>query len=89
METVTVHYWAAARAAAGTAAEQLPVPGPLTLGELVEQVLARHEGSDGLAKVLGVCSVLLDGGQLRTVDPAEQVVRPGQTVEFLPPFAGG
>lgn len=86
---VNVRYWAAARAAAGVAEEALPVTGPVTLGELLELVLARHDHAPALAKVLAVCSVMVAGRQLRTGDPALAVVRPGDEVEFLPPFAGG
>ncbi len=88
-DTVTVRFWAAARAAAGTAEESLEVPGPLTVGELLERVLAAHQGAPALARVLGVCSVMVDGRQVRTGDPGRHVVLPGQAVEFLPPFAGG
>ena len=80
--TITVRYWAVARAAAG-----LPVAlyaGPLTVAALREAAIARHPESDRLPGVLAVCSVLVDGRQ-----PGDDVVQPGSVVEFLPPFAGG
>ena len=43
-ETVTVRYWAGARAAAGTAEESFDVEGELTLAEVVARVLERHPG---------------------------------------------
>lgn len=89
MESVTVRYWAAARAASGVREETVPVPGPVTLQDLVATIVGAHPESPALAGVLSVCSVMVDGRQLRTVSPAEQAVRPGQSVEFLPPFAGG
>lgn len=89
MDVVIARYWAGARAAAGVAEESIPVPGPITVTELLSRVLAAHETPAGLEKVLAVCSVMVDGRQLGTIDPASAVVHPGQTVEFLPPFAGG
>jgi molybdopterin converting factor small subunit len=86
--TVTVHYWASARAAAGVAADDVPVDGPLTLAELRERALALHPGTR-LADVLGVCSVLLGDQPVGSQDPGSVQVSPGDTVEFLPPFAGG
>lgn len=88
-DAVNVRYWAAARAAAGVPGEAVEVPGPVTLGDLLELVLAAHDHDPALRKVLAVCSVMVAGRQLRTVDPAVAVVAPGQEVEFLPPFAGG
>ena len=85
---VTVHYWAAARAAAGVASEEIAVPGPVTLAELVRRVVAAHPGTD-LERVVGVCSVLVGDQPVGTRDPAAVEVRPGDVVELLPPFAGG
>ena len=87
-ETVTVRYWAGARAAAGTAEDTFEVDAELTLAALVEQVLERHPG-DQMARTVAVCSVLLGDQPVRTQDPAAVVVRPGAVVELLPPFAGG
>ena len=87
-ETVTVRYWAGARAAAGTAEDVFEVAGEVTLAALVEQVLGRHPG-DRMARTVGVCSVLLGDRPVRSQDPAQVVVRPGDVVELLPPFAGG
>lgn len=88
-ETIRVRYWAAARAAAGTGEDRLPVDAPVTLAEVRDSALALHPDADRLSSVLGVCSALVDDAPAGTSDPAEVVVRPGQTVEFLPPFAGG
>jgi molybdopterin synthase sulfur carrier subunit len=86
---ITLRYWAAARSAAGVAEEQVPVTGPITLAALVAGALARHGGSERLADVLGSCSVLVGDRPVATEDPASVLVEPGQSVEFLPPFAGG
>ena len=85
---IRVRYWAAAKAAAGTDADDVPVNGSLTLAELRAEAAARHPGT-GLAEVLAVCSTLVGEQPVGTADPATYVVEPGATVEFLPPFAGG
>ncbi|WP_299058222.1 MoaD/ThiS family protein [uncultured Nocardioides sp.] len=86
---IAVHLWAAARAAAGTARADLSVEGPLSLAEVTAAVLGEHGGDARLQQVLGVCSVLVDDRPTGTTDHAEVVVRPGQAVQYLPPFAGG
>lgn len=85
---VTVRYWAAARSAAGTDHDDLPVDGPTTLADVVRRVAAAHPGPQ-MAGVLEVCSVLLGDRPVSTEDPALVTIRPGDSVEFLPPFAGG
>ena len=42
-----------------------------------------------MARTVGVCSVLLGDRPVRTQNPESVVVRPGDVVELLPPFAGG
>ena len=86
--TVTVRYWASARAAAGVGADDLAVDGPVTLAELRDRAVALHPDTR-LEAVLGVCSVLVGDRPVATQDPATVMVAPGETVEFLPPFAGG
>jgi molybdopterin converting factor small subunit len=90
-ETITVRYWAGARAAAGTAEDVLETEaeaGELTLADVIAMVLERHPGEQ-MARTVGVCSVLLGDQPVRSQDPAAVVVRPGDVVELLPPFAGG
>ncbi|MCF6376228.1 MoaD/ThiS family protein [Nocardioides KLBMP 9356] len=87
-ETVTVRYWAGARAAAGTAEDSFDVDGELTLSDVVARVLERHPG-DRMSRTVAVCSVLLGDRPVRSQDPATVVVAPGSVVELLPPFAGG
>ena len=87
-ETVTVRYWAGARAAAGTVEDSFEVEGDVTLAEVVGLVLERHPG-DRMARTVAVCSVLLGDRPVRSQDPATVVVAPGSAVELLPPFAGG
>lgn len=85
---VEVHYWAGAKAAAGTGGDDLEVSGPIPLAEVMERAIARHPGTR-LPDVLQVCSVLVGDRPVGAGDPAEVLVEPGSRVEFLPPFAGG
>jgi sulfur-carrier protein len=79
--SLTVRYFAGARAAAGLTEETLPAS---SLSDLVDELVARH--GPELAKVLAVASFLVDGATCRDREaqlPAEA------TVDVLPPFAGG
>ncbi|WP_293001929.1 MoaD/ThiS family protein [Mycobacterium sp.] len=80
---VSVRYFAAAQAAAGSESEQLDLSGGTTVDDLVEQLGVRNPA---LAKVLPRCSFLYDGVAVR--DRA-QPLQPGITIDVLPPFAGG
>ena len=85
--TVTVRYCAAARAAAGVPQEQLQVPGTsggCTIGELLATAVERH--GSGLDRVLQRCSFLLD--EIAVHGP-NTVISENQTVDVLPPVAGG
>ncbi|MGH3361238.1 MAG: MoaD/ThiS family protein [Nocardioides sp.] len=86
---ITVRYWAAARSAAGVATDDLAVAGATTLTDVVRRALALHPESGRLPDVLHVCSVLVGDRPASAEDPDDVLVAPGQTVEFLPPFAGG
>ncbi len=79
--TVTVRYFAGARAAAGVDSETR-VAG--TLEELVGQIVVAH--GERLERVLTACSFLVDGTQTRD---RSSVLAPGAVVDVLPPFAGG
>lgn len=80
---ITVRYFAAASAAAGSDSEQLMMPSGATVGELVDGLRSRsHE----LARVLLRCSFLYDGFAVRDL---AQPLRAGSTIDVLPPFAGG
>lgn len=87
-ETVTVRYWAGARAAAGTAEDTFDVEGGTTLAGLLAMVLERHP-DDRMSRTVAVCSVLVGDRPVRSQDPASVVVTDGDVVELLPPFAGG
>ena len=79
--TVTVRYFAGARAAAGVDAEQRSAA---TLDELVRGLAAAH--GEKLARVLPACSFLVDG---TTTRDRALALSPGSVVDVLPPFAGG
>jgi sulfur-carrier protein len=80
---VTVRFFAAARAAAGNESETIRIRPGTTLAGLVDQLGAR---GDDLAKVLMRCSFLCDGVAVRD---AAMALENAQTVDVLPPFAGG
>ncbi|MGH8963950.1 MAG: MoaD/ThiS family protein [Actinomycetes bacterium] len=86
---VVVRYWAAARAAAGVESDTLAVDGETSLDRVLEQVRITHRDRPRFKDVLGVCSILVGDRPVGARDPAAVVVRPGDTVELLPPFAGG
>ena len=79
--TVTVRYFAGARAASGVDTETRDAS---SLAELVGQIVAEH--GDRLERVLTACSFLVDGTSTR--DRAMPLA-PGAVVDVLPPFAGG
>jgi sulfur-carrier protein len=88
MAQIQVRYWAAAKAAAGVPQDDLEVEEALPLAEVVRRAVDLHPGGR-LADVLRVCSALVDDRPVKRLDPASVMVEPGQSVEFLPPFAGG
>ena len=78
--TVTVRYWAGARAAAGVDEDR--VADCPDVATAVQAVTTLHPA---LAGILEVCTLLLDG---RAVSPTSPL-RPDAVLEVLPPFAGG
>lgn len=79
MGTVTVRYWAAARAAAGRPSETTDA------GTLADVIVRVSTDRPELARVLGICSFLVDD---RRADPATTLTD-GAVIDALPPFAGG
>jgi len=86
---VTVRYWAAARAAAGVDAEPVPVEEGATLADVLAEIRTRHGARSRLAEVLAVCSVLVGDRPVGSRAPEDVRLAAGDTVELLPPFAGG
>jgi sulfur-carrier protein len=80
--TLTVRYFAGARAATGVAEETRP--GGATLAGLTADLRVRH--GERLGALLAVASFLVDGVSCR--DP-DRHLPAGAVVDVLPPFAGG
>jgi molybdopterin converting factor small subunit len=80
----TIHYWASAKAAAGTDSEPYDAE---TLAEALAAARVAH-GPD-FARVISVCSFVIDEDPVGTRDHAEVKLPEGGVVEVLPPFAGG
>ena len=83
MTALTIRYFAAARAAAGVETETVLVEPGTTVASLVDRLAAR---GPQLARVLARCSFLCDEVAVR--DTAT-TLSDGQTIDVLPPFAGG
>jgi molybdopterin converting factor small subunit len=80
---VTIRYFAAARAAAGTETEVIDLRAGTTVAELIDALSARDAD---LSKVLARCSYLRDGVAVRDMETS---LGDAQTLDVLPPFAGG
>ena len=80
---VTVRYFAAARAAAGAESETITMRPGATVAELVDGLAGRDTR---LLTVLSRCSYLCDGIAVRD---DSVILRAGDTIDVLPPFAGG
>jgi sulfur-carrier protein len=86
MAKVTIQYWAAAKEAAGVAAESVEAE---TLGEALAVILARRAGDERLRSVLARSSFLVDGAPAGRRVPDELILPEAARIEILPPFAGG
>jgi molybdopterin synthase sulfur carrier subunit len=83
LTTVTVRYFAGARAAAGRDADQVALKAA-TVAAVLAEVSTKHAGA--LDRVLPACSFLLNGTAVHDrAIPAPD----GATLDVLPPFAGG
>ena len=80
---VTIRYFAAARAAAEAESETVVLRPGTTVAELVDRLSVP---GTRLATVLSRCSYLCDGIAVRDETKA---LRSGNTIDVLPPFAGG
>lgn len=80
--TVTVRFFAGAAEAAGQEQELVAADAAATVGDLRALLGARDAE---LARVLGLCSVLVGG----TRSEDDRPLAAGDTVDVLPPFAGG
>ncbi len=80
---ITVRYFAAARAAAGVESETVTVAAGATMADLIGNLAGRDAR---LSTVLSRCSYLRDGIAVRF---HETELNSGETIDVLPPFAGG
>jgi molybdopterin synthase sulfur carrier subunit len=80
---LTVRYFAAASAAAGVEQEVVTAPPGASISQIVAILGERNAD---LARVLQRCSYLRDGVAVRDLSCS---VSSGQTLDVLPPFAGG
>ncbi len=84
MASISVFYWAGAKAAAGVETERFDTD---TVASALQ--LARDARADPrFDRVLDACSLLIDGLAARREDLDRQVTGDVR-VEVLPPFAGG
>jgi len=85
---VTIRYWAAAKEAAGVAAESCEAG---TLAEALTTALARRDGDGGdrLRGVLARSSFLVDGLPVGVRRHQDISLARSAVIEVLPPFAGG
>lgn len=85
--TVTVRYWAAARAAAGRVEDT--VADVETVQQALDAVSAMRPGDDRFVRVLAISSLLVGDRPVRREDLARVWVSADDVIEVLPPFAGG
>jgi molybdopterin synthase sulfur carrier subunit len=86
MASVTIRYWAAAKAAAGVAEESLDA---VTLCDALDAARGRHAGDARFAAVLDRSSLLVEGTRVGRGAAATAILPQGAVIEVLPPFAGG
>jgi molybdopterin converting factor small subunit len=84
MATVRIRYWAGAKAAAGTAVEEVDAATPRQA--LTE--VGRRRNDPSFDRVIGACSILIDGRAAHDEDLDRPLTEPVE-LELLPPFAGG
>ena len=84
MATISLHYWAGARAAAGIEVERFEAA---TVALALQAARASRDDAR-FDRVLSASSVLIDGLVAHPEDLEAPRTSPAQ-VEILPPFAGG
>jgi molybdopterin synthase sulfur carrier subunit len=83
---VILRYWASLRQAAGVPEERVRAG---TLAAALDEARSRHADSPRFARILGVCSAVVDGTPVGRRDHGDVPLGDGSVVELLPPFAGG
>jgi molybdopterin synthase sulfur carrier subunit len=85
MATISLYYWAGAKAAAGVSMERFETD---SVAAALEQARRSRTGDAHFDRVLRMSSVLVDGVVARA-DDLEGMRSGDVRVEILPPFAGG
>ncbi len=62
---------------------------PGTLAELLDEISRRHRDRDRFDDVISTCSILVGETPVGSRPHGDVRLASGDTVEFLPPFAGG
>lgn len=83
--TITVRYFAAARSATGIDEERMTVHADSHLADALTALSATH--GDEFARVLNRCSYLHNAVAVH--DVAKTMLADGDSIDVLPPFAGG
>ncbi len=86
MTRVTIRYWAAAKAAAGTPEETVEAS---TLGAALNAAVASRKPDRRLAEIFTRSSFLVNADPVGRADRQSIVLAEGDVIEVLPPFAGG
>jgi molybdopterin converting factor small subunit len=86
MAIVTIHYWAAAKEAAGTSEEKIYAE---TLATALDVVRGKRQGDSRFANVLARSSFLVDSNPVGRRAKDTILLSEGTVIEVLPPFAGG
>jgi len=84
MATVSLHYWAGARAAAGVEWESVEAD---TVAAALG-VVGEKRNDPRFQRILNVSSILVDSRVVRGAELSRPLTTPVE-VEVLPPFAGG
>lgn len=86
MPRVTLRYWGALRAAAAQAEQVVEAE---TVDNALSLARQAHAGSPDFAKVLQLCSLLVNEVPVRRHDGRTFVLSDDSVIDLLPPFAGG
>jgi sulfur-carrier protein len=84
MATVSIHYWAGAKAAAGVERETVEAA---TMAEALA-IVGRQRSDPRFARILNASSILVKNQVLRGDDLTRQLTGHVEA-DVLPPFAGG
>ncbi|RKO86431.1 hypothetical protein BDK51DRAFT_44253 [Blyttiomyces helicus] len=84
--TITVLYFAASKDLAGTGQESLPLPNPVSVPEIVSQILSRHSA---LEAILDTAMVAVNLEYVDKEGSDGVLIKAGDEVALIPPVSGG